>query len=148
MYYVNTERINRCLEFIPQLSAVCHQVLTRWDAEQSELFSYAQERALHMAIETVTDVGHMLIDGFLMRDASSYEDIIEILHGEDVFSANLATHLSELVKLRKGLVQEFIGLERKAVHPFIEQLPAWLGEFAEAVTTYLQKELRLSSGSD
>lgn len=140
MYYVNTEKIKTSLEFVPYISEVCEQLQQLWPDQQAVL-SFAQERALHLAIETVTDVGHMLIDGFLMRDASSYEDIIEILQGEGVLSSDLAQEWIGFVKLRKALVQEFVSFERGQLHPMIEDLPDCLQQFSDAVTGYLHKEL-------
>lgn len=57
MYFVDREELTFKLAYINQLS----QVL-----EESE--GYALERIAHMLIESVVDVGNMIIDGFIMRD--------------------------------------------------------------------------------
>lgn len=140
MYYVNEQQIEKRLQFIPRIVSACEQLRQDWVSGNETLY-FAQERAIHLAIETVTDIGSLMIDGFLMRDASSYEDIIEILRGEDVFPGALAEPLVELVKLRKPLVQDYTDFEREGLHPMIVQLPALLRDFAEAVRAYLRKEL-------
>ncbi|MBW7460518.1 DUF86 domain-containing protein, partial [Paenibacillus sepulcri] len=101
----------------------------------------AQERALHLAIETVTDIGSCLIDGFIMRDASSYEDIIDIIAGEGVFPEDIHGTLLELVRLRKPLVQDYYEWDRARLHPLSLILPGILQQFQSAVQTYLAKEL-------
>ncbi|MFB6365430.1 DUF86 domain-containing protein [Paenibacillus elgii] len=154
MYYVNQEQIDARLAFVPDLLQACAALESSWEARgktapeggvkeaDSELLLHlAQERTLHLAIETVTDVGSLLIDAFMMRDASSYEDIVEILAGEGVFGADVALVLTELVKLRRPLTQEYNTLPRSGLHPMIAKLPGALGAFAEAVPAFISKEM-------
>ncbi|GLI05268.1 hypothetical protein YDYSG_12980 [Paenibacillus tyrfis] len=144
MYYVNQEQIDARLAFVPDLLKACAALESAWEAPESEselLLHLAQERTLHLAIETVTDVGSLLIDAFMMRDASSYEDIVEILAGEGVFGADVAAVLTELVKLRRSLTQEYNTLPRSGLHPMIAKLPGALSAFAEAVPAFIRKEM-------
>ncbi|XOK63282.1 DUF86 domain-containing protein [Paenibacillus elgii] len=150
MYYVNQEQIDARLAFVPDLLKACAALESAWEARgktgaeeaDSELLLHlAQERTLHLAIETVTDVGSLLIDAFMMRDASSYEDIVEILAGEGVFGADVAAVLTELVKLRRSLTQEYNTLPRSGLHPMIAKLPGALSVFAEAVPAFIRKEM-------
>jgi len=139
MYYVNREQISVRLAVIPNLIQALQALESSWRGEL--LQGLAQERALHLAIETVTDIGSYLIDGFIMRDASSYEDIIEIIAGEQVFPEALKAGLLELVRLRRPLVQEYYEWDHAVLHPLVVQLPQELSSFKEAVESYLQKEL-------
>ncbi|GIP33783.1 DUF86 domain-containing protein [Paenibacillus sp. J2TS4] len=139
MYYLNREQLEKCLNFLPVLMGASEQMAQQWDG--SLLRGLAQERILHLSIETVTDIGSLLIDGFLMRDASSYEDIVEILLGENVFPREIGEPLIELVKLRKPLVQDYTELDREGLHPLIRQLPALLKEFTSCVREFVRKEL-------
>jgi len=139
MYYVNQEQIALRLNAIPDIVNALQLLIADWKGDL--LQGLAQERALHLAIETVTDVGNYLIDGFIMRDASSYEDIIEVTGGEGVFSQELQASLIELVKLRKPLVQDYYNWPREALHPATLLLPAQLLAFKEAVEAYLKQEL-------
>lgn len=140
MYYVNRKQIEQRLQFIATILAGCEAIL-KSEPEMGIMRMLAQERILHLAIETVTDVGSLIIDGFLMRDASSYEDIMEILHQENVFSANTAAVLLQLVKLRKPLVQEYMNFSREQDHPLIELLPEVLPAFARSVREFISREL-------
>ncbi|WP_409345508.1 DUF86 domain-containing protein [Paenibacillus sp. MBLB4367] len=140
MYYVNEEQIEQRLQFISSVVEACEQLPSAWSADQL-LVRFAQERALHLAIETVTDIGSLMIDGFIMRDASSYEDIIDILRQEQVFGAETGATLTELVKLRRPLVQDYISFDRNVLHPLVAELPAVLRKFSEDVRAFIKKEL-------
>lgn len=139
MYYVNREQITIRLGVIPEVAEALRQLCADWDG--SLIQGMAQERAIHLGIEAVTDVGSYLIDGFIMRDASSYEDLVTIIAGEQVFPESLSEPLLELVKLRRPLVQDYYEWEREALHPLAAALPDILTAFKEAVEAYLLREL-------
>lgn len=141
MYYVNQEQIQHRLDAIPEIAEALTKVAVSWDG--SVMFGMVQERALHLAIEVVTDVGSYLIDGFIMRDASSYEDIMEINYEEKVFDGEVYNVLFELVSLRKALVQEYFTWKRCELHKLTPVLPNVLDKFADQVRAYIKQELRL-----
>jgi uncharacterized protein YutE (UPF0331/DUF86 family) len=139
MYYVNLEQIEERLNFMSYITDSCKELTASW-RDGDALLHLAQERALHLAIESVTDVGSLLIDAFILRDASSYEDIVDILHGEGLFSESMFKVLQELVKLRRPLVQNYVKLDRSGLHPLIGKLPDVLPQFAEEVRDFIRKE--------
>ncbi|WEK53189.1 MAG: DUF86 domain-containing protein [Candidatus Cohnella colombiensis] len=141
MYNVDQARIDRYLECIPEVSQALSDAAASWTGTLME--GLAQERALHLAIEIVTDVGNLLIDGFIMRDASSYEDIVEIIAMEGVVSEQLAEPLKRLVTMRKALVQEYEYWPRRELHPLAHSLPSLLLQFNDQVKQYLIRELTL-----
>src|SRR3954467_12171889 len=118
MYYVNQEQIDLRIHFIEELKQACSILKEKWiSCSPSDLLilHFAQERTLHLAIETVTDIGSLLIDAFMMRDASIYEDIFDILQDEAVFGEQAASVLRQLVQLRRPLVQDYAGYPREAL---------------------------------
>ncbi|MEF2247802.1 DUF86 domain-containing protein [Paenibacillus sp. IITD108] len=139
MYYVNVEQIAVRLQAIDEITKALQELSRQWQG--SLLQGLAQERALHLAVETVTDVGSYIIDGFIMRDASSYEDIIDITGEEGVFPADMQPTLMKLVKLRKPLVQQYFEWQRAELHPLTTELASLLPAFKEAVEQYLKREL-------
>ncbi|MFS0869973.1 DUF86 domain-containing protein [Paenibacillus xylanilyticus] len=139
MYYVNREQIARRLAAVPEVAEGLRRASQAWDG--SLMLGLVQERCLHLAIEIVTDVGSYLIDGFIMRDASSYDDIIQINHEEHVFDASTYEVLRRLVSLRKPLVQDYFSWERAELHPLSTEVPDILEQFAEQVSVYVEKEL-------
>lgn len=143
MYYVNEEQIGERLAVAPVLSEAATRLVAEWRSGEPDLLhGLAQERLLHLALELVTDVGSLLIDGFLLRDASSYEDIVEIVQTEGAISNELAGPLLELVRLRKPLVQEYTALTRSELHPLTGRLPELLTAFEAGVRRFISAELR------
>ena len=140
VYNVNEEWIRERIACIRDISEVVNDATRSWSGTLIE--GFAQERALHLGAEIVTDIGHALIDGFIMRDASSYEDIVDIISQENVIEERIAAPLRERVLLRKTLVQEYVLWPRRELHPLTPELPRLLGEFAARVEAYLQTELR------
>jgi uncharacterized protein YutE (UPF0331/DUF86 family) len=139
MYFVNREQLSARLDAIPDLVSALQALRAEWDGNL--LNGLAQERALHLAIETVTDIGSFLIDGFIMRDASSYEDIVDIIAGEGVFPDELHVPLQELVRLRRPLVQDYYEWPRNQLHPLTRTIPEVLVRFKSAVEYYVAQEL-------
>lgn len=142
MYFINHEQIDQRIQFLSTLAEASRQLEAQWEQGSHDLiWQLAQERVLHLAIETVTDVGSLLIDAFILRDASSYEDIVEIVHGEGAYSETLTETLLQLVKLRKPLVQDFVTWNREELHPVLPKLPAAFEEFAASVRAFIKSEL-------
>ncbi len=139
MYYVNRTSIDDRLACVPDIAQALSELAAEWRG--TLLQGLAQERALHLSVEIVTDVGSSLIDGFLMRDASSYEDIIDIIAGEGVLPADVAAPLRRLVMLRKPLVQDYAEWARSELHGLTSELPDLLRRFSEHVRAYLRDEL-------
>jgi uncharacterized protein YutE (UPF0331/DUF86 family) len=140
VYYVNRKQIELILEQIPELNTGLRHAAASWDG--STILGLIQERCLHLAVEVVTDVGSCLIDGFIMRDAGSYEDIISIIHEEQVLGdSGIYGALTSLVALRKPLVQDYYVWDRGTLHPLTLELPGVLDLFASEVRSYLDREL-------
>ncbi|UKS24169.1 DUF86 domain-containing protein [Paenibacillus sp. HWE-109] len=142
MYFINHEQIDQRIQFLSSLAEASNQLKQQWERGTNDLvWQLAQERVLHLAIETVTDIGSLLIDAFILRDASSYEDILEIVHGEGAYSEPLKATLLQLVKLRKPLVQDYAEWNRQDLNPLIPLLPAVFEEFASSVSAFIKHEL-------
>ena len=137
MYFVDREKIEAILVFLEQQ---INLFLSQRDWK-SPLEMAALERMTQMMIESVLDVGNAMIDGFIMRDPGSYDDIIEILTDEKVISAETSKSLKLLVQYRKVLVQEYTDIDHKEL---TEQFGAHLDElalFATNVREYMVNEL-------
>lgn len=139
IYDVNRDSIGSRLQCVPDLAEALISIAASW--EGTLIQGLAQERALHLAAEIATDVGHTLIDGFIMRDASSYEDIVDIIAEEGVITEQVAVIVRQVVLLRKSLVQEYDSWPRRELHPLSSKLPKVLLEFSSQVQIYLHKEL-------
>lgn len=142
MYFVDREQIEQRLIYMRSFLLTTAERLTlQTDAIDPAVRRLAWERVLHLAIESVTDIGSLIIDGFIMRDASSYEDIIEILRDEGVFDADLGQSLYKLVKLRRPLVQQYYNLDEQQLAEWLPEISRIMMQFADTIEHYLEREL-------
>lgn len=139
VYQVNREAIRRRLDAVPELAGALRELAERWSGTTLE--GLAQERALHLAAEIVTDVGSDLIDGFFMRDAASYGDIVDIIAEEGVIGGDLAAGFRELAEVRGQLIRSYTEWPRHRLHPLTAWLADGLERFAREVNAYLEREL-------
>lgn len=138
MYFVDRNKIILNLQHINELIAVLEEHTDWLDSTINKL---ALQRIGHNLMESMMDVGNLMIDGFIMRDPGSYEDIIDILVDEKVITQEMDEPLKAVVGLRKMLVREFIQVDDQEVLDVLKSsLPA-IKEFTPKVQDYLTNEL-------
>lgn len=137
MYFVDRENIEAKLIFMEKQLMIIKNNQT-W---ASELERLALERLAHTAIEAILDVGNAMIDGFIMRDPGSYEDIVDILLDEKVVNAELEAVLKSFISYRKMLVQQYINVDHAALLDLLTENMMVIEQFAPSVRTYLTNEL-------
>lgn len=143
MYDINTSRIEEVLTHMERMLQVLRQLTQGQGDGQLEdpTEILAMERALHLCIEAIADVGNAMIDGFIMRDPGSYTDIVEILRDEQVITDEQAAQLTAVVAFRKQLVNEYTQVPAAEMGQLAKQSLDVLEQFAPAVRSYIQKEL-------
>lgn len=92
-------------------------------------------------IECILDVGNDMIDGFIMRDPGSYDDIMDILTDEKVVAEEEGNKLKQLISSRKQLVQEYQHADHQELFALITSNKDVLKAFPVRVRTYLETEL-------
>jgi uncharacterized protein YutE (UPF0331/DUF86 family) len=138
MYFIDRNKLEKTASHMERLFEVYD---SRSDWSDSPAAALAMERIAHNLIESVIDIGNTLIDGFIMRDPGSYEDIIDILLDEKVIEADMETPLKELIGLRKMIVREFMDVDSaEAERVLNDTLPA-LRRFPDSTRRYLAEEL-------
>lgn len=138
MYFVDRKRIELIATHLEDLLTV-YKKKDEWSAyPESHLIL---ERIAGSAIESVLDIGNAMIDGFIMRDPGSYDDIIDILVDEKVVPAEMDAGLKEIVGLRKQVVREYYAVDRGAVDEVLTRQLPLLEQFPKHVRTYLENEL-------
>ncbi|MFK4997329.1 DUF86 domain-containing protein [Bacillus sp. N9] len=80
-------------------------------------------------IEAILDTGNAMIDGFIMRDPGSYEDIVHILLDEKVITDQLSVALKELILYRKMLVQQYVRVDHLAMQQLLKEKCLLLNNF-------------------
>ena len=137
MYFVDREKIEKTLVCLEDLLTLFNNH-SKWD---SIIEKKALERIVHISIEAILDVGNDMIDGFIMRDPGSYEDIIDILEDEKVVISEHAIRLKNIVKLRKDLVQDYLEINHNEISLTMTENIEAINLFSTSVRTYLENEL-------
>jgi uncharacterized protein YutE (UPF0331/DUF86 family) len=103
------------------------------------------ERAVHVLIEAVLDVGNMMIDGFIMRDPGSYEDIIDILIDEKVLPEREEEAYKRFIQLRKKIVNEYTAVDHELLRTTLAAHQAVIESFSTNIRKYLNTELGVAN---
>ncbi|KZZ83243.1 DUF86 domain-containing protein [Bacillus sp. SJS] len=137
MYFVDREKIEETLKLMEDLLSFFSET----DSFETKMEKLALQRLGHLTIECILDTGNALIDGFIMRDPGSYEDIIDILLDEKVIAKADEEGLKELVFFRKPLIQEYLSADTKQLENLMGTHFDILKAFPQKVRTYLANEL-------
>jgi uncharacterized protein YutE (UPF0331/DUF86 family) len=138
MYFVDRNKLEERLHYIENLLSFL-QTRSSYPTSLGEILAF--ERAVHMLIEAKMDVGNQMIDGFIMRDPGSYEDIIEILRDEQVLQINEAVQLVQWIRLRKELVAQYTQVDIEMLWNVYEQTKETLNHFPKRIREYLDEQL-------
>ncbi|MDW0110967.1 DUF86 domain-containing protein [Sporosarcina aquimarina] len=138
MYFIDRKKISETLSYMEEL-------LMQFSSEQnwteSMLKKLALERIAQSVIESIIDVGNSMIDGFIMRDPGSYEDIIDIMEDEKVIDKGMEAPLKAMIELRKMLVRDFMKVDLAEIEKTMAASLPSLEKFPSRVLTYLENEL-------
>ncbi|MGI8384705.1 type VII toxin-antitoxin system HepT family RNase toxin [Robertmurraya sp. P23] len=137
MYFVDRELIEERLIYLEK-QIQQFEGKNEWS---TALEHAALERLTQMMIESILDVGNAMIDGFIMRDPGSYEDIIDILEDEKVISTNMSQDLKVMVQYRKTLVQDYTRIDHEDVKNTFSQILPSVKLVSDSVRQYLTNEL-------
>lgn len=137
MYFVDREKIEQTLVFLDETLNIL-ELQKEWT---TLLEKKALERLVHTIIESILDVGNAMIDGFIMRDPGSFEDIIDILEDEQVIKNEDASAFKEVISHRKQLVQHYLDIQHQLLIETVTQHIDVLKRFPNQIRTYLENEL-------
>ncbi|MFC4766144.1 type VII toxin-antitoxin system HepT family RNase toxin [Effusibacillus consociatus] len=125
--------MNRCVEILEKVADT-----SREDFCADGILQAAGERAFHIALECVTDVGNLIIDALIMRDPSSYEDIVQVLAEENMFPKEFAQSFMEAVKFRRVLAHDYLERDIDRLFFMIQTHKLEFAAFRNYVADYVQ----------
>ncbi|MDM5303132.1 DUF86 domain-containing protein [Bacillus subtilis] len=137
MYFVDRNKIEQTLGFFEHQLALFNSQRD-W---QSEIERLALDRIGYLLIECILDTGNDMIDGFIMRDPGSYNDIMDILVDEKVVTEKEGTELKKLIAYRKTLVQQYLLADSAELYRLITAHQTALQDFPKRIRSYLETEL-------
>lgn len=137
VYFVDREKMERILQLMESnINLFKHH--TSW---QNPIETLALERIIHILIESILDAGNAMIDGFIMRDPGSYEDIIDILLDESVIPEDDEASLKTMISLRKSVVQNYLEIDHAAMLDSLKSNLTAIERFPHYIRRYLENEL-------
>ncbi|EFV78591.1 MULTISPECIES: DUF86 domain-containing protein [Cytobacillus] len=137
MYFVDREKIEDTLSYLEQQISLFEEV-KEWT---SPIEKAALERIAQIMIEAILDTGNTMIDGFIMRDPGSYDDIVDILDDEKVISKEMSNSFKQFITYRKMLVQNYTDVNHEGLITAISSHMSMIKEFPGRVREYLTNEL-------
>ena len=103
--------------------------------DQDIYFRY--ERALHLAIEAVIDLGNHLIADQNFRTPESNRDIFKVLFENKIINNNLYSNLKNMAGFRNILVHDYLTLDRELEYEIIKNSLGDFRKFMEIVAEYI-----------
>ena len=137
MYFIDRKKMEETLRFMEQQLAL-FESQPAWG---TAIEKAALERIAQTVVESVIDVGNAMIDGFIMRDPGSYEDIIDIMDDENVILTEQSEPLKDVIGLRKKLVRDYVSISHDELTAVLVANKKELADFPTRVRTYLENEL-------
>nr|WP_263313902.1 DUF86 domain-containing protein [Mammaliicoccus sp. Marseille-Q6498] len=112
MYFVDSKTLSQKLNYLEKLTH---------DFEKEKHSPYALERISHMMIESVVDVGNLIIDAFILRDPGNYKDVIDIMELEKVFQPSTAEEIRTSIDFRKELTRNYENINHEELRAAFEK---------------------------
>lgn len=137
MYFIDSKKITKNLVYMDSLLQT-FETTTDW--KQDTVHELAVARIANVLIEAVIDVGNTLIDGFIMRDPGSYDDIIDILVDEKVVTPDMEAPLKALISHRRVLVRDILEVDIDALLVTMNEVLPNLKQFKPSVEKFVERE--------
>lgn len=141
MYFVNRSEIEQTITHIDKLLNEVKDTTTF----SSNIEKLGLERLIHLVIESILDVGNLMIDGFIMRDPGSYHDIIDILIDEKVIPLKEENNYKSFIDTRQMLVQDYLAIDHTYLNEVLFSNIDVLKQFSTHIRTYLTNELGVAN---
>ena len=112
------KRLNKLDEYLSILGKLRRYSFEEFIAD-AERYGSA-ERFLHLAIESVTDMGNHVIAELELGIVNSYSDIPKIMAERGYMSPDLKETWIRMIGFRNALVHEYVDIDRKIVYHVLQ----------------------------
>ncbi|WP_455660486.1 DUF86 domain-containing protein [Pradoshia sp.] len=138
MYFVDREAIEDKLHYLVKQIELFE---SKGSFDESDYDQLILERLTHTMVDAILDVGNAMIDGFIMRDPGSYEDIIDILVDEQVIDSDMEKQFKAMLPFRKVLVQDYTHTKHVELEAAVRENLSAFKAYPAKISTYLEREL-------
>jgi uncharacterized protein YutE (UPF0331/DUF86 family) len=91
------------------------------EREGNSLANLSLERALHVAAETIFDIGHHLLAGRGLDVPAVYRDVLPALARAGIIESSMMERLDGLAGLRNILVHDYVGVDRARLWKLLDE---------------------------
>ncbi len=138
MYFIDSKKITNNLSYMDDITAVFE---SRENWLEDAVSKLALERIANVYIEAIIDIGNTMIDGFIMRDPGSYEDIIDILVDEKAIPQSFDADLKLLLTVRRPLVRDILEVEDEEILRILNKIMPTIKQLRSSIETFVEKEM-------
>ncbi len=115
-----------------------HRKTTKEELKKDYLLRSAIERNFHLALESVLDIGEMIISIEEFRKPEDYKEVIEILGLEGILPKEFAKKFAPAASFRNILVHKYAEVDLNELHKHLQNLGDF-DIFASHVAKYVKK---------
>lgn len=143
LYPLDETKVEQLLQYIEQYEPT---LSTMVEAGPSPLVHdiirrLAAERLVQLLTEAITDVLGLIIDGLMLRDPGSYQDMVEIVTQEGAFPPDYGKQLEKLVGFRNRLVRDYVSVTVDELAETLKLAGQLVPAFAGYIRAFLEEEL-------
>lgn len=129
------ERLRKLRQILTNLEEV--RKVPREDFVASFRHYWLAERGLHLAAETVFDIGNHLLAGHFNIHPADYEEVLIKLGEQGVISAGLCRRMTGLGGFRNILVHGYLEIDENRVYQSLQGELGGFDAFAEEIEAFL-----------
>jgi len=101
------------------------------------------ERYLHLAIETLLDLAHLLIAALGWRRPADNADAMIILAEQGVLPLDFGEQMARMVRFRNILVHAYLAIDRSLVYDILQNRLGDFDRLAECLRVFLLEQLQI-----
>lgn len=131
-----TGKLSRLREYLSYLSTLRDTSLEAFTTDFKA--RGAAERYLHLAIESVIDIGNEIISALQFRRPERYRDIPYILAEAGIIPSELAVEVAKMIGFRNLLVHDYATIDRGLEHEFLQTRLPDFKTFMKCIAEWLK----------
>jgi uncharacterized protein YutE (UPF0331/DUF86 family) len=116
-----------------------YKSITKEELEENYELESAIERNFHLAIESVLDIGEIIISAEDFEKPEDYRSIILILGKKGIIPKDFAEYFADIAGFRNILVHLYEDLDIEKLHNYLQNNLEDISEFAKYIANYIEK---------
>lgn len=98
------------------------------------------DRYLHLALESMLDIGKKIINQMDFKKPDRYTEIFKILSENKIIPRDKQAKYEELAKFRNALVHDYLYLDHEKIYKHLQEDIKYLEAFLEYIKNFLKNK--------